>query len=137
MTGATPAATPGGRPMAVGVCSTCGNPVMQGGGPAGPPVPLRMRVAGHAAPAARSAALATGLSSSFPFTSSIPRVLALTDVTGIGATRAGQLKRVGIETAQELAAADSNVVASALKGVSVSNAEVLIENARNLLSAPH
>ncbi len=137
MTGATPAATPGGRPMAVGVCSTCGNPVMQGGGPAGPPVPLRMRVAGHAAPAARSAALATGLSSSFPFTSRIPRVLALTDVTGIGATRAGQLKRVGIETAQELAAADPNVVASALKGVSVSNAEVLIENARNLLSAPH
>jgi predicted flap endonuclease-1-like 5' DNA nuclease len=58
----------------------------------------------------------------------------LTDVMGIGKARAQELKRAGIKSVRDLAQADPSDVAGAVRGVSVTNAALLIQHARRLLA---
>jgi predicted flap endonuclease-1-like 5' DNA nuclease len=59
----------------------------------------------------------------------------LTDIPGIGKAREEQLKRSGIHSVRELAAARPEIVAGALTGVSLENAPHFITAARNLLES--
>jgi hypothetical protein len=127
MTKATPAVTPAGRPMTIGVCADCGNQVVRGGGAlvAGAPQPLAVRVA-PARPLLPVAAEPLPLK---PAPAPV-----LTDVMGIGKTRAQQLTRAGIKSVRDLAEADPEFVARVVGGVSEDNAALLIEHAKKLLA---
>ena len=111
--------------MTMGVCADCGDQVIRGGGMlvrGSPSLPVRVvpRV-------------------DRPLVSPAPRVRMamppLTDVLGIGKTRAKSLKSAGIKTVQDLAMADAAEVAEVIRGVSASNAALLIRHARDLLAA--
>jgi len=52
---------------------------------------------------------------------------------GIGKKRAEKLQEAGINTVEDLAAADPADVAQALRGVSAENAAILIEHAKTKL----
>lgn len=124
MTNATPAITPGGRPMTVGTCADCGNRVVSGGGRVTPgavqPLPVR-------AVPLRPQPVSTGLLAA-------RAAPALTDVMGIGKARARQLRRSGIKSVQGLATAEPGFVAQVVGGVSVENAALLIAHAKKLLA---
>jgi predicted RecB family nuclease len=55
-------------------------------------------------------------------------------VLGIGKARARQLKRAGIKSVRNLAGADPEYVAGAVRGVSLDNAALLIEHAKKILA---
>jgi hypothetical protein len=124
MTQAAPALTPSGKPMMVSACASCGNQLVSGGGKAGPAQPLPLRVARH------------GALIRFPMQAM--RVIplpALTDVMGIGKQRARRLKSSGIKSVKDLAEATPEFVAESVRGVSVSNARLLIEHAKARLAS--
>ena len=104
--------------MMVGACARCGNQLVRGGGKAGPAQPLPLRVAQH------------GALIRFPMQAIRVPPPALTDVMGIGKQRARQLKSAGIKSVKDLAEATPEFVAESVRGVSVSNARLLIEHAK-------
>jgi predicted flap endonuclease-1-like 5' DNA nuclease len=111
--------------MTVGQCANCGSQVVSGGGKpaAGALQPLAVRVVpAHSV-----------LSVSTETLKPAPTPL-LTQVMGIGKTRARQLKGAGIKSVRELAAADPEYVARVVGGVSVDNAALLVEHAKKLLA---
>ena len=57
----------------------------------------------------------------------------LADIMGIGKKRAEKLQEAGINTVEDLAAADPADAAQALRGVSAENAAILIEHAKTKL----
>ena len=121
-TNSTPAMTPTGRPMMLGTCANCGAQVARGGGPlvaGSPTIPFRT-VAHVLLPLVTSAAKSV-----------VPPSLA--DIMGIGKKRAEKLQEAGINTVEDLAAADPADVAQALRGVSAENAAILIEHAKTKL----
>jgi DNA-binding beta-propeller fold protein YncE len=127
MTGTTPAMTPAGRPMMLSACANCGTQVVRGGGPlvaGSPTIPFRVVERDLESILARSSTNAPPA-----------RPPVLTDIIGIGKARAEKLQEAGINTVEDLAAANPESVAHALRGVSLENAAVLIEHAkRNLVS---
>jgi hypothetical protein len=127
MTKATPAVTPAGRPMTLGVCADCGNQLVTGGGTlvtgALQPLPVRVVPAHPLLPV-----------SAEPLPLTLAPSPVLTDVMGIGKTRAQQLTRAGIKSVQDLAAADPEHVAKVVIGVSADNAALLVEHAKKLLA---
>jgi len=122
----TPAVTPAGRPMTVGACSDCGNQIVTGGGALvkGVSQPLTLRVVPPHTPAPSEI-----------FASTRTPIPGLTLVQGIGNARAKHLKRAGIKSIRELAKADPDYVAQALRGVSPKNAAQLVKHAQELLTA--
>lgn len=69
------------------------------------------------------------------FASTRTPIPGLTLVQGIGNARAKHLKRAGIKSIRELAKADPDYVAQALRGVSPKNAAQLVKHAQELLTA--
>ena len=126
MTESTPALTPAGRPMMLGTCVNCGTQVARGGGPlvsGSPTIPFRT-VAHDLQPL---------LTRAVPIVTP-SRPAELTDIMGIGKARAQKLEEAGIDTVTDLAAADPENVAHALRGVSLENAAILIEHAKRKLN---
>lgn len=116
--------TPAGRPMSVAVCADCGGQVIRGGGKVvrgGPSLPSRSAM--HDDRQRLESQKRTPLAAPL-----------LTDVMGIGKARAQELKRAGIKSVRDLAQADPSDVAGAVRGVSVTNAALLIQHARRLLA---
>jgi hypothetical protein len=112
--------------MTVGVCADCGNQLISGGGSVVPGArqPLLIRVV-PAHPA--------GLVVAEPLTLKPAPPPPLTQVKGIGKIRAQLLKRSGIKSVADFAEADPEFVARVLGTVSVENATLLIEHAKELL----
>jgi DNA-binding beta-propeller fold protein YncE len=118
----SPGRTASGRPLVVGRCARCGDQVTRGGGRAAGAVErLRTRVV-HDHPVRPPASAGRRAPA-----------LTLVQVLGIGESRARKLKRAGIRTVRELAAAEPQQVADALERFSTENAAVLIAHARALL----
>ncbi len=127
----TTTATPAGRPVTVGTCATCGTTMVRGGGTvtlgtafATAAEVMQPAVVIAAAPPQTAASLATA--------QPLPP---LTAVPGIGASRASALAQAGITTMEQLAAANAQDVAHALRGVTPTNAGVIIGNAQRIVAA--
>lgn len=122
-----------GKPGTIGTCINCGAMVVRLGGSlvAGAPrlsLPLVSRTF--------RASLVSKARTRGPGRSTPTKVqLPLTAVRGIGPNREKELRKSGIHSIRELAAARPEVVARALTGVSISNAPHIIEEARKLLDA--
>ena len=114
MTNAAPTITPANRPAMMGKCATCGSTLIHRGG----------QLLGH-----------TGIRAPFPTISTVkPKSpTPLTAITGIGNAREVQLIRAGIDSIEKLAVASPAVVANAMMGVSIKNANHFINAARHLL----
>ncbi|MBV9407706.1 MAG: helix-hairpin-helix domain-containing protein, partial [Candidatus Eremiobacteraeota bacterium] len=119
----TATTTPGGRPATVGTCTTCGTTMLAIGGtvtarPATTTIPMLL------VPSTPKGTVVGVMS---------PRQAPqLTDVPGIGATRASALTAAGITTVDALARAKPETIANTLRGVTSANAEVIVKNAQRL-----
>jgi YVTN family beta-propeller protein len=118
--------TPAGRPMTTGFCRVCGSPLARPGGPlaAGAPLLHLPILAPHRTVAGRPAFLR-------PSTPLPP----LTALAGIREGRLRQLAEVGISSLEHLADAAPDLVAKAMRGISLKHATGFIERARELVAS--
>jgi DNA-binding beta-propeller fold protein YncE len=126
----TAATTPAGRPVTVGTCTTCGTTMARGGGT------VMLGTAATTAaeimqPSVVIAAPTNRAANSAAIRQPLPPVTA---VAGIGPARASALEQVGITTIEQLATANAGHVAQALRGVSVPNAQIIIQHAQLLVA---
>jgi sugar lactone lactonase YvrE len=133
LSGASSVKTLAGKPATVGNCINCGASVIRLGGPlvAGAPrlsLPVVSRTL--------RASLVSGSRTRGPGRTPPSKVqLPLTAIRGIGPNREKELRKFGIYSIRELAAARPEVIAGALTGVSIANAPHFITEARLLLEA--
>ncbi|MBV8581277.1 MAG: PD40 domain-containing protein, partial [Candidatus Eremiobacteraeota bacterium] len=119
----TATTTPAGRPAMVGTCTTCGTTMLAVGG----------TVAGRPTVTAIPTLLVPSSPKGTVVGIMSPRqVPQLTDVPGIGATRASALTAAGITSVDALARAKPEMIANTLRGVTAANAEVIVKNAQRL-----
>jgi len=123
MEDATPARTPAGRPAVVATCTECRTKIVHLGGSLVADAPVVAWVAGDQ-PVRIRIAEEHRVAESKP----IP----VLEVYGIGPVRARQLGRLGIETVQDLAAAEPALVAEHVVGVSIENAVEFISDASRI-----